>query len=792
MKLRYSLILCFLAVFLGACEQTGQNEVVYCASDVDATYPSVVSQILPSYTVKTTGLQPLRFLNTGSATEAFDPQAFSALETGIAKHWYPQYLATGIIAIDRDMTSARINSWSDLPAAGEDVGLCISFGSSRVGYETLMAVIARGLSGEYFSLEKAASLLRQLNVEKRLFQNSFDKAIIVCYDFQAVQMIKKGRNIEIIVPSEGTFTFERGLLSNTPLEFSGDMNAVLLANGLRLLDGRCDRAFYPDEAAYTSAYRITDYKHFNRVMLDTVRVMRRDVLRIRMYSSSDGREHQLFPLMYIILVMVWIAWVINRAMQKSVRQASFLTAIILIGWILLRLVRYQLDGNTTPARYMWFSFYLFELSLPLVALWLAWAMGKQGTNKLPLWLKIIAVINGALLVTVFTNDVHNFVFHIDLNKPNWNSEYDDNIGYHIQRVVYYAELAGAVILLLIKSARNPDKKGFIFPVVFLVVLVLYNIGYSMRIPIAWESDITMVTGILTLLFLETAMRTGLIPVNSKYKTLFKHSPLGMRIRDEKGNNVLSSAALLREKDENTMLFDAPITGGNVQWQEDISSLNRLNSDIKASVAKLTAANSLLGEQEKIKREIDEKNAKEEITAQLEAEIAGYSKKLTEMIEGLAEGQTNSNTAMVALLLCYVKRRCNLFFRERETDLLPAGELNSCLNELAEMGEYCGVKIIVSSDIKEDTPARHATLFYDFFYNAIEWAALNGCENMIVNILRKDESISMWLRLPEIARNFQINNELETAFRAAKGIYSMKELDDAAGIGLSFSNKGGEK
>jgi len=279
MRIRINIILCFLIVFFGACNKAAniQSDIVYCASDINATYPSVISEILPSHIVKTTGLQPFTFLNSGAASEAFDPQAISAIETGIAKYWYPQYLATGVIAVDRDMTGAHIKSWSDLPAAGVDVGLCISLGSSRVSYETLMAVISLGLEGEYFTLKKAASLLRQLNINKNLVQNSFDTPIVICYDFQAAQMIKQGRNIEIIVPNEGTFSFERGILSNVPLVFSGDVNALLLANGLRLLDGRCDSALYPNEADYRNAYKINDYKHYNTSCLNATRVMRRDV-----------------------------------------------------------------------------------------------------------------------------------------------------------------------------------------------------------------------------------------------------------------------------------------------------------------------------------------------------------------------------------------------------------------------------------------------------------------------------------------------------------------------------------
>jgi hypothetical protein len=151
-------------------------------------------------------------------------------------------VATVVITVDRGQTSARITTWSDLPGCGEEVGLITSRRHLR-----LMAM-AFGLDSadgggqtvdSTFTLSRAAALLRILQAENRLVQNSYKTPIVICYDYEAAQMIKQGRNIEIVVPGEGTLTYEKGLLSNTPLVFEGDTEPLLLAAGFRLLDGRC-------------------------------------------------------------------------------------------------------------------------------------------------------------------------------------------------------------------------------------------------------------------------------------------------------------------------------------------------------------------------------------------------------------------------------------------------------------------------------------------------------------------------------------------------------------------------
>ena len=124
-----------------------------------------------------------------------------------------------------------------------------------------------------------------LRKKGHLIADSAEPAIVICYDFLAAALIKDGRNMEIVVPCEGTFSYERGLLSNTELFFYGNVDSLLVSAGFRLTDGRCDNALYPDTAAYETAARVLDYERFNTICLDGDRVYRRDVFNTRLYLT---------------------------------------------------------------------------------------------------------------------------------------------------------------------------------------------------------------------------------------------------------------------------------------------------------------------------------------------------------------------------------------------------------------------------------------------------------------------------------------------------------------------------
>jgi hypothetical protein len=799
-------LLCVIIFALCGCalgaDENGER-IVYSDCAADILYPEVISSVLPSYSVERQAEYMIQvFLKSGITVEAYDVQAFSSISAGIAKYWYPHYIATVIIAIDRDRTNAQIKTWNDLLNAHEPVSF-----SSSMKWEILMPAISYGLEGDGYTLRKATELLAAVNDNNQSFDDQSEPPIVICFDYQAAALIKNGRNIEIVVPSEGTLTFEKGLLGNEELSFIGDVDLQLLAAGLRLPDGRADRELYPDQAAYSSAQLVADIGHLCTVAMDAVRVMRRDVLHVRLYSSKDGREHLFFALLYIILVVVWISSVIWRALHKGVKLSALLVGLILLGWIIVRLLKWQMPFDDTLNRYLWYSFYLFQLALPVVILWLASIIDKPDENiTAPKWMRAVAITNAFIFIMVFTNEFHQLTFPFDL-RTNWTYEYGYGVGFYLLLAGSVLQVIAAIIMLIVKAKGYIRKTGALFPLGLIILLAAYGYGYANRIPIAWESDITMTIGLFTLLFAESILRTGIVPVNSKYRTLFTYSTLGIQVIDSERKTTISSVAaphfaqetveqalasspLPAQADENTLLFAAPITGGYALWQEDITAVNRLHKDIAESVQKIRNANIVLAEEEKIKRAVDEENARLQLMAQLESEIERHTIKLSTMIEHY-ENVADRPRAMarITIQLCYVKRRCNLFFIEQEAKALHADELTVYMDELAEIAKLAGVESIFTSELKTLLAIRRTTLLYDFFFNVLFWATWLGSPRIIVHLGTENNNTILRILPSDDANSFQMDKNLEYAINSAGGIFMLKDLDDATGMSLSFPDGG---
>jgi len=487
------------------------------------------------------------------------------------------------------------------------------------------------------------------------------------------------------------------------------------------------------------------------------------------------------------------------------KRAAFLIGLLLVGWSILHLIEYHIDSKPVLSRYIWYSYSVFELALPLVFLWMAYIVDKPDeTTPIPLWFKIVIAANCANIVLNITNDFHLFVHPLDINDPDWTQNYGYGIGFYIWQAGWILPLLASVIILLTKIGVYVRKRMLLIPVFLFVLQFLYQFAFMNRIPVVVESNRIMVISIFVLLFIESIIRSGLIPVNTKYKALFTHSPLSMRIIDDSMHTALCSSSAVwydyetfnealslypepAREDENTLLFTAPITGGYALWQEDITALTRLHKEMEASVNKLTAANALLEEEEKTKQAVQAEIEKTALMEQLETEIYGHTIRLSTMIEQLESNVDKERaTARVTLLLCYIKRRCNLFFREKEGDTLPADELTVYFDELAEMAGYSQVRIIVKCELKKEIPVRYATLYYDLFYNVIYWATWSDNAYILTMLGSDNGSIVLRLLPSEDARSFRMGRELMKAIRNAGGAFAVKELDDdAVGLSLSF-------
>ena len=794
MKMRWLPIL-LLCLLLAGCSAEASGGQLISAAEGSGAYSEALLPFLPGYALRDGEDTLYAEVSRGNAVACFDVQAIPAMDRGVGRYWYPHVSATVVLAVDRTRTDAVITGWNSLRESRVPVGMS-SF--SVVRNMLAIGAMSYGLNPKEPTKGDALDFLEQLCQNGGFELDGSDAPILICLDYEAAAWNRSGGDYEIIVPVEGTLSYRIGLFSDVPLALEPGLDAALLSAGLPLAGGERPQDF-PGDYRWARTLGEEDYDRFLAITGDSSRDLRRQVFHTRLYTTADMREHILSALFLSAAILLWKGTVSHRMMRRDVRRVVSLLSWLTVGWLLLRLFKYQQLTEGTLTRMCWYGYYLFQLALPVALLYLTEILDRaEGEKRLahPLWPPLVCYVLSVLLV--LTNDLHRLVFRFDL-EGNWASDYSYGLGYWLMIAFSLLFFVLAVVKLLYKGRKSAYWGGKLFSLLFCGGLIFYVIAYVYRVPLAWESDITVNICILSLLFFETVLHAGLVPVNIQYQRLFAFAPISLTILDENGRTVLSSRSahpisrsiwkrLLMDmeqpllRDSNTQLHAIAVRSGMAVWQEDLSRINRLKREIQDVQDRLEAANRLLREEGEIKKRLMTVEANRSLFEQLDRDMEQRVASLTRLIKTLPKtDKPKGLTAYITLCLCHIKRRCNLFFLARQGELLPGDELELYLDELAELARYAGLQTLIRCGQKEALEIRSAALCYDYAFETISWA-LKETASPLMGYLESEGSDLVFRFLPGgDPTQWHFSEELITSVSAMGGQIACKDLDDAFGI-----------
>jgi len=135
----------------------------------------------------------------------------------------------------------------------------------------------------------------------------------------------------------------------------------------------------------------------------------------------------------------------------------------------------------------------------------------------PKWWFFTAGLSLLLVSLVLTNDLHRFVFRMDLQRPDWNDNYTYRPMFYVVVAAAFIQVLLAQIIMIRKSWRSPRKYVYLFTVGMYVLFILFTAAYSLHHPVAASMDITLVTGAFVMMCMEARVQIGMVPVNRKYR-----------------------------------------------------------------------------------------------------------------------------------------------------------------------------------------------------------------------------------------------------------------------------------
>ena len=407
----------------------------------------------------------------------------------------------------------------------------------------------------------------------------------------------------------------------------------------------------------------------------------------------------------IVLSAAYALHIYNRVVDRRVRTMLTLSACMIVLLAFLRAVKYlALRAPGAPARYVWYLYYLPIIAMPTFLLFAAFYHDLRPGRRLPPAAFLPATVSSVLVIGILFNDLHFLAFSFRPAFENWDADYSRGPLYYIGVIWALLLLFSAVGVFAHKSRLSACKKLTVLPLIPIIAALLLILTFLFdkqpRINDVNVFEFQDILCFFSACFTECCLAIGLIPSNEDYFALFRLSSVSAAVTNDSGNVVYaSSRSALRDGelppeetpvmlDKNTRLYSAPVRGGTVWWQDDLTAINRVNAELAETESRLHEESVLITLQNKLETERAQTREKNRVYDLIAQNVRAQSEKIAALAKKTRQGdggrETKSGVSQELKRICfygaYIKRRANMTLLFEDGEPVDGKELIFALDE----------------------------------------------------------------------------------------------------------------
>ena len=327
------------------------------------------------------------------------------------------------------------------------------------------------------------------------------------------------------------------------------------------------------------------------------------------YNLVNFPVNTMVLVLYTIVIFLWMHNMINRVLRPSIVTRFRLIGILLICYLTVRTVKYEIFMGNEDAVRIARNFYLvFPLILTQLVFLTSLHVGKSERENISKYWNLLWIPTCVSALLILTNDYHELVFSVDPNAR----------GLNLYGPVYYLILIyiGIFAILTITftmlySTKTSHMSSVNLPISILVIWIIYTYLYMTEwepfefVKILFKSAEFNI--LMVLLFIESLVFMRLLPSNRGYESFLQLSSLNIGIVDSNKEMIfrpkkysdidlaLVDQAILNPIfiDEDTLLESANITGGTSFWFVDFTDFNNLKRKLLSMSEDMLNENELL-------------------------------------------------------------------------------------------------------------------------------------------------------------------------------------------------------
>lgn len=464
-----------------------------------------------------------------------------------------------------------------------------------------------------------------------------------------------------------------------------------------------------------------------------------------------------------------------RVVGLTARRVLVSVAGLMLLLFMERFIKYNalLNEGSIAARYLWYAYYIPILGMAQLSLRASHCVGMNDSGKPPKFYFLTLFITVLLVSLVMTNDLHSLAYRITGLKADGNLRYSNGPLFYAV-YAWLTILAVLSVICIMRRSTLPHKWSVLIP-----ILVPYTIGTvpmvlsAMGKPLTlWGQHVMEMHECVAVMFggcWMICLASGLIPSNKGYNRLFLSSSMPAAIRDQDGRMKFMSAGAAEhplEKNEDTLLHEAAITGGSVLWSADVKEINAVNQRLEATREETLIENARLENENAMKIKQAEIRQQTLLYDEINRKIMPQTEKIG-LLTAMAQDDpslSKQNLKLICIYGAYIKRAANFLLLSHQDTAAGMEQLVLALQESARHLEKAGIRATVNAaDCSGRVWVENMIFAYDLFEELLEKAlpTLTGFYAVI-----EDGALRMTYEGAELTtgrKNVHIENDDGTCF-----------------------------
>ena len=496
------------------------------------------------------------------------------------------------------------------------------------------------------------------------------------------------------------------------------------------------------------------------------------------YNLVNFPVHTMVLILYTFVILLWIHNMISRVLRHSIVTRFKLIGILLICYLTVRTIKYEIFINNEDAVRVIRNFYfVFPLILTQLVFLTSLHVGKSEREGISKYWNILWIPTCVSALLILTNDYHELVFSVDPKVRGLNMY--GPVFYFV--IIYIGLLAlCTLVFTMMPSFKNRHLASVNLPIFILFIWGLYTFLFM----IGWEPfeyiKIIFKSAefniLMVLLFIESLVFMRLLPSNRGYESFLQLSSLNIGIVD------LNKEMIFRPKkykdidlalvdkalkspifiNEDTLLESANITGGTSFWFVDFTDFNNLKKKLLSMSEDMLNENELLKAYNALEKNMIKVEEAREIREHIQMKLKPQFDQLKYILMNLPEDEDLFEVKLkhACFLDVYIKRYSNLFLITKNKKILDLAELRLAFSESLDYLKLSDVNTNLDWNLSGRFDAKYCLDLYEIFQYALEFY-MPGIDILQVSLYRKDRVPTLSIRITGVEPNSFLSKYKDT-------------------------------